>query len=114
MESAGDTLVVVFLRGAMDGLNAVIPLGEAEYYRKRTKNFLFEAEAGRYRGHESLECLGRTSIRKSLFSGLQRRRYMRIRVWRCEQMDKIYVFRLTSTQENDDRFDRFCDQVVCH
>ncbi len=86
----------------------------AEYYRKRTKNFLFETEAGRYRGHESLECLGRTSIRKSLFSGLQRRRYMRIRVWRCEQMDKIYVFRLTSTQENDERFDRFCDLVVCH
>lgn len=31
----GDILVVVFQRGGMDGLNAVIPQGEAEYYRQR-------------------------------------------------------------------------------
>lgn len=31
----GDILIFVFLRGGMDGLNAVIPHGEDEYYRRR-------------------------------------------------------------------------------
>ena len=30
-----DTLVVVYLRGGMDGLNAVVPHGDADYYRLR-------------------------------------------------------------------------------
>lgn len=30
-----DTLVVIFQRGAMDGLNAVVPYAEAEYYAQR-------------------------------------------------------------------------------
>ncbi len=35
VEPAGDILVTVFLRGAMDGLNAVIPHGESNYYDLR-------------------------------------------------------------------------------
>ncbi|MFQ5927995.1 MAG: DUF1501 domain-containing protein, partial [Terriglobia bacterium] len=31
----GKTLIVIFQRGAMDGLNVVIPHGEKEYYRLR-------------------------------------------------------------------------------
>ncbi len=31
----GDTLVVVFLRGAADALNLIVPHGEAEYYARR-------------------------------------------------------------------------------
>ncbi|RME06775.1 MAG: DUF1501 domain-containing protein [Anaerolineae bacterium] len=46
MEPPGDTLVVIFQRGAMDGLNAVIPLGEAEYYRKRPTLAIPEPKAG--------------------------------------------------------------------
>ena len=30
-----DTLVVIFLRGGMDGLNAVVPYGDADYYSNR-------------------------------------------------------------------------------
>jgi len=33
--SRGDLLVVVFLRGAADGLNMIVPHGEASYYRLR-------------------------------------------------------------------------------
>ncbi|NJN17669.1 MAG: DUF1501 domain-containing protein, partial [Oscillochloris sp.] len=33
--SAGDALVCVFLRGAADVLNMVVPHGEADYYRQR-------------------------------------------------------------------------------
>lgn len=32
---SGDTLVVIFLRGAADALNAVVPHGEPNYYRRR-------------------------------------------------------------------------------
>ncbi len=32
----GDTLVVVFLRGAADVLNMVVPHGDADYYSLRT------------------------------------------------------------------------------
>jgi uncharacterized protein (DUF1501 family) len=32
----GDTLVVIFLRGAADGLNMVVPHGEEEYHRLRS------------------------------------------------------------------------------
>ncbi|MBP8241029.1 MAG: hypothetical protein KAX36_01530, partial [Thermoflexales bacterium] len=31
----GDVMVVVFQRGAMDGLNAVVPLGDPDYSRLR-------------------------------------------------------------------------------
>jgi uncharacterized protein (DUF1501 family) len=31
----GDVLVCIFQRGAMDGLNAVVPVGDSEYYRVR-------------------------------------------------------------------------------
>ena len=33
--AGGDTLVVVFQRGGMDALNAVVPHGDADYYRLR-------------------------------------------------------------------------------
>ena len=33
----GDTLIVVFLRGAADGLNMVIPHAEEEYHRLRPR-----------------------------------------------------------------------------
>lgn len=41
----GDILVVVFQRGGMDGLNAVIPQGEAEYYRQRPTLQIAESSA---------------------------------------------------------------------
>jgi uncharacterized protein (DUF1501 family) len=34
-ETGGDTLVVIFLRGGADGLNIVVPYGDADYYRLR-------------------------------------------------------------------------------
>lgn len=33
--ATGDTLVCIFLRGAMDGLHAVVPYGDPNYYAKR-------------------------------------------------------------------------------
>src|SRR5437016_5225800 len=35
MPTDPDTLIVLFLRGAADALNVVVPHGEAEYYRRR-------------------------------------------------------------------------------
>ncbi len=46
IEPPGDTLIVIFQRGAMDGLNAVIPLGEAEYYRQRPSLAIPEPKPG--------------------------------------------------------------------
>lgn len=34
-QKGGDTLVVIFLRGGADGLNIVVPYGDADYYRLR-------------------------------------------------------------------------------
>lgn len=34
-DASGDTLVVIFQRGAMDGLNAVVPYTESNYYARR-------------------------------------------------------------------------------
>ena len=31
----GDVLIVIFQRGAMDGLNALVPVGDSDYYRSR-------------------------------------------------------------------------------
>ena len=42
---SGDLLVCVFLRGGMDGLNAVIPHFETEYYDARTKLSIAEPDA---------------------------------------------------------------------
>ena len=33
---AGKTLVVIFLRGGMDGVNFIVPHGEPAYYKART------------------------------------------------------------------------------
>ena len=85
-----------------------------EHYRKRLKGMLFEVEKAPYRGHPGLLCLGRTSIRKSMFAGLQRRRYLHCRVWHCPEADKLYTLRLVSSSEEDERFEALCDQVPCH
>ncbi len=42
----GDVLVCVFQRGGMDGLNAVIPHGDADYYRQRPSLAIPEPESG--------------------------------------------------------------------
>ena len=42
---SGDLLVCVFLRGGMDGLNAVIPHFESEYYDARANLSIAEPRA---------------------------------------------------------------------
>ena len=44
----GKTLVVVFLRGGIDGLNLVVPYGDADYYRLR--NFIAVQKPGEQNG----------------------------------------------------------------
>jgi uncharacterized protein (DUF1501 family) len=46
VEAPGDILVVVFQRGGMDGLNAVIPHGDADYYHHRSNIAIPEPEDG--------------------------------------------------------------------
>jgi uncharacterized protein (DUF1501 family) len=46
VEPAGDILVVVFLRGAIDGLNAVIPHAESRYYDLRPQLAIPEPKTG--------------------------------------------------------------------
>lgn len=41
----GDVLVCVFQRGGMDGLNALVPMGDADYYRARPTLAIPEATA---------------------------------------------------------------------
>ncbi len=45
MEPQGDILMVVFQRGAMDGLNAVIPHGDGDYYHHRSNLAIPEPKA---------------------------------------------------------------------
>jgi uncharacterized protein (DUF1501 family) len=42
----GDVLVVVFQRGGMDGLNALVPVGDSDYYRLRPELAIPEPKAG--------------------------------------------------------------------
>ena len=42
----GDVLVCVFQRGAMDGLNALVPMGDSEYYRLRPTLSIAESKVG--------------------------------------------------------------------
>ncbi|MBT3323335.1 MAG: DUF1501 domain-containing protein [Anaerolineae bacterium] len=46
VEPTGDLLVVVFLRGAMDGLNAIIPHAESRYYDLRPELAIPEPKSG--------------------------------------------------------------------
>lgn len=46
VEPPGDVLVVVFQRGGMDGLSAVIPHGDADYYHHRTNLAIPEPQDG--------------------------------------------------------------------
>lgn len=42
----GDVLVCVFQRGAMDGLNALVPVGDSNYYRNRSKLAISQPKTG--------------------------------------------------------------------
>lgn len=42
----GDVMIVIFQRGAMDGLNAVVPLGDADYFRLRPALAIREPKSG--------------------------------------------------------------------
>lgn len=42
----GDVLVVLFLRGAMDGLNALVPMGDSDYYRNRKALAIAQSKPG--------------------------------------------------------------------
>ena len=42
----GDVLVCVFQRGGMDGLNALVPMGDSAYYRLRPTLAIAESKAG--------------------------------------------------------------------
>lgn len=42
----GDVLVCVFQRGAMDGLNALVPVGDSNYYRNRPKLAIAQPKPG--------------------------------------------------------------------
>jgi|SRR3990170_2342135 len=46
VEPQGDLLLVVFQRGGMDGLSAVIPHGDPHYYRRRSALAIAEPESG--------------------------------------------------------------------
>ncbi len=46
VQPPGDILVVVFQRGGMDGLNAVIPHGDADYYHHRSRIAIPEPQDG--------------------------------------------------------------------
>lgn len=46
IEPQGDLLVCVFVRGGMDGLNAIIPQFEDEYYRQRPNIAIPETQSG--------------------------------------------------------------------
>ncbi len=46
IETPGDILVLIFQRGAMDGLNAVIPFTESEYYNQRPSLAIPEPKIG--------------------------------------------------------------------
>ncbi len=41
----GDVLVCIFQRGGMDGLNALVPMGDADYYRARPNLAIKEAKS---------------------------------------------------------------------
>lgn len=43
----GDVLVCVFQRGGMDGLNALVPVGDSEYYRARPTLAIPEPKSGK-------------------------------------------------------------------
>ena len=85
-----------------------------DYYQKRLKTFKVEIDKSEYRGHPALAVSGRTSVKKSLLSGFARRRYIHCRVWHCEETDKLFVLRIVSSKETDERFEKFCEQVACH
>ncbi|MCZ6530870.1 MAG: DUF1501 domain-containing protein [Chloroflexi bacterium] len=61
---SGDLLVCVFLRGGMDGLNAVIPHFESEYYGARANLSITEPRAGN--DVSSIELDDRFSLHPSL------------------------------------------------
>ena len=42
----GDVLICVFQRGGMDGLNAVVPLGDSDYFRARPTLSIQAPKAG--------------------------------------------------------------------
>ena len=56
-------MVVLFQRGAMDGLNVVVPFGERSYYQMRPTIAIPEPRARRRRSAQSISTASSACIR---------------------------------------------------
>src|SRR5690349_21987017 len=58
------TLIAIFQRGAVDGLNVVVPFGESNYYSSRPSIAIPKPESGNADAAISLDEIGRASCRE--------------------------------------------------
>jgi len=82
-------------------------------YEKKLALFRCEVHAESENGHDRVRCFG-PAKRRSILSALRRRRFLHCLAWRCREADKLFIFRLVSSQERDERFEQFSRSVACH
>lgn len=107
--------LVVIRYSMADVLLKGLPLAEwfKRTYEKKLAQFRCDVRAESENGHDRLRCLG-PARRRGLLSALRRKRFLHCLAWRCRDADKIFIFRLVSSREQDERLDQFSRLVVCH
>jgi hypothetical protein len=90
------------------------------FFAKSLRDFQISDEDTRIQGHPGVEVRGRPKSRWRQmllplpFMSRKPRRYLKARVWHCEESNKIFVVKATSRDEFDDLFEVMPVEVVCH
>jgi len=84
-----------------------------KFYRKRLKGFECKITHVEDDRHPEMLCHGRVPLKKRLHKVFQKPRYIHCRVWRCLNSEKIFLFRVTSTNEKDENFEGYSKLVRC-
>jgi len=85
-----------------------------EFYAKRLKRMEVELSREKFKGHEAVRCRATSSIRRNLLKIFQSKRYLNSLAWHCRDSDKLFIFRVTSSKQDDQRLEEYAQLVQCH
>lgn len=85
-----------------------------EFYSKRLRGYACSCEEEEFRGHKSLVYTGQAKTLRPITTLLRIRRDLRARVWRCEESDKLFIFRVTARAAETPELMAFEEGVRCH
>jgi hypothetical protein len=78
------------------------------------KGFGYEVYSATMHGHDAIRLLGQMTLGRRLLSRRVRRRYYHAYAWHCPRLDRIYIMRAITLDEDDEAFEAHARTLECH